>query len=246
MSLPRRPESDRRLDATIALRAIREQVPSLGAREARLLGSGWGTDVYLIDERYTARFPRNAEAARYVGQDQATLEFVASELSVSFAVPRVLHRGTCGSHFPYDFLICALVSGLSADDARAPYSPDLTSDLGRALTRIHSVPVDRAREAGLREPDWDNYDGVPVFLHLDFRGNNILVNPQSGRLTGVIDWGNAAIGDPALDFMWLVIWRDWPFAAAVLKSYALPFDADFVERVKLKAESQRALSKGEL
>ena len=246
MSLPRRPESDRELDATIALRAIREQVPSLGAREARLLGSGWGTDVYLINERYAARFPRNAEAATYLDQDQATLEFVASKLSVSFAVPRVLHRGARGSHFPYDFLVCALVPGIGADDARAPYSPQLASDLGSALTRIHSVPVNAARHVGLRAPDWDKYDGAPVFLHLDFRGNNLLVNPESGRLAGVIDWGNAAVGDPALDFMWLVIWRGWSFVEEVLKNYALPVDAAFVQRVKMKAESQRALSNEEL
>jgi aminoglycoside phosphotransferase (APT) family kinase protein len=188
------------------------------------------------------RFPRNAEAATYLDHDQAVLQLVASQLSDSFAVPSVLHRGRNGSHFPYDFLVCTFVSGISADEPGVPYSPELSSDLGKALTRIHSVPVEAARKAGLRPPDWDDYDGIPVFLHLDFRGNNILIDPQSGRLAGVIDWGNAVVGDPALDFMWLEVWRGWPFVETVLASYALPFDTDFVERIKQKAECQRALS----
>lgn len=239
VSLPRRPESDRPLDAAIALRAVREQVPSLGAREARFLGTGWGADVYLIDERYTARFPRNAEAATYLDQDQAILQLVASELTDAFAVPKPLLRGRGGPHFPYDFLICAFVAGISADDMHAPLSQELTSDLGRALTRIHSVPLEAARAAGLSAPEWDDYQGIPAFLHLDFRGNNILVDANSGRLAGVIDWGNAAIGDPALDFMWLLVWRGWSFVESVLESYELSIGPEFIDRIKKKAEFQR-------
>jgi aminoglycoside phosphotransferase (APT) family kinase protein len=128
--------------------------------------------------------------------------------------------------------------GIGADDPTAPSSDHLASDLGQALTRIHSIPVDLARQAGLTEPPWDSYEGTPTFIHLDFRGNNILVDPDSGRLAGVIDWGNAAVGDPALDLMWLAVWRGWPFAQAVLKSYAHPVDAGFIERIKRKAAIQ--------
>jgi aminoglycoside phosphotransferase (APT) family kinase protein len=192
----------------------------------------------LIDSRYAVRFPRNAEAATYIDRDSAVLQLVASELGGSFVVPRVLRRGRAGPHFPHDFLVCDYVSGISADDPKAPFSAELTSDLGRALTRILSIPEALAREAGLSEPGWDDYEGAPSLLHLDFRGNNILLDAQSGRLAGVIDWGNAAVGDPALDFMWLADWRGWPFAEAVLETYGQPVDAGFVERIKQKAAVQ--------
>ena len=240
--MPTRPESDRHLDEAVALRAVREQVPYLNCKEARFVGSGWGTDVYLVDGLYAVRFPRNAEAAAYLDQDSAVLQLVTSELSSSFAVPRVLYRGRSGPHFPHDFLVCDFVNGISADDPKAPFSDELTSDLGEALTRIHSIPVALARQAGVTEPPWDDYKGTPSFLHLDFRGNNILVDPHSGRLAGIIDWGNAGVGDPALDFMWLTVWRGWPFAKAVLKSYAKPFDAGFTERIKQKAAIQGSAS----
>ena len=41
----------------------------------------------------------------------------------------------------------------------------------------------------------------PTLIHSDLRAGNIIVNPRTGRLNGVIDWDNAAVGDPALDFM---------------------------------------------
>lgn len=38
-----------------------------------------------------------------------------------------------------------------------------------------------------------------VFLHGDFHGGNVLVDPDSGNVTAVIDWEEAAYGDPRLD-----------------------------------------------
>jgi hypothetical protein len=84
MSWSTRPESDRPLDEVIALRAVREQVPNLDCGEVRFVGAGWATDVYLVDERYAVRFPRNAELATYLDQDSAVLQLVASELRIDF------------------------------------------------------------------------------------------------------------------------------------------------------------------
>jgi aminoglycoside phosphotransferase (APT) family kinase protein len=65
-----------------------------------------------------------------------------------------------------------------------------------------------------------------------------MVDRGTGRLIGVIDWGNAAIGDPALDFVPLVLWRGWDFARAVVKSYGLSTGHDFVGRIRRKAQIQ--------
>ena len=112
----------------------------------------------------------------------------------------------------------------------------LATDIGRALTRIHSVPLDDARKVGLRQADWDDYTGTLRVLHGDFKHNNIIVDPVSGRLVGVIDWGNAAVGDPAMDFMSVVLWRGWRFMHAVLSTYELPVDEEFLDRVRFKAQ----------
>ena len=42
----------------------------------------------------------------------------------------------------------------------------------------------------------------PALLHADLGPEHLLV--RDGRLAGVIDWGDARVGDPALDYSWLL------------------------------------------
>src|SRR5687768_4368296 len=236
--MPERPRSDRDLNEAIALDAVREQFPTLGCRRAAHLGSGWAADVYLLDERFVARFPRNAEIAEWVDWDQALLGLVATSLADVFSVPRLVGRGKAGLHFPHDFLVCELVPGVGADQLTVTAPDELVTDLGLALTAIHSVSVEDARKIGLHQADYDAFTGTPRFLHGDFNSGNIILDPTSGRFVGVIDWGNAAVGDPALDFMWLVLWRGWDFTHAVLKAYELPTDDGFLDRLRYHARMQ--------
>lgn len=231
-SMPERPRSDRDLDASIALAAVRDQLPALECQHAVHLGSGWASDAYLLDDRFVARFPRNADVARWVDSDEAILGLVASFLGSEFRVPAVVGRGRAGAHFPHEFLVCDFVPGTGADRI-ATSSEQLAADLGRALTSIHSISVDDARQAGLHEDD----AAQPLcVLHGDFRADNIIVDPASGRLAGVIDWGNASIGDPAMDFATLVLWRGWRFTHAVLEAYGRPIGEDFIGKVTVRAQ----------
>jgi aminoglycoside 2''-phosphotransferase len=44
---------------------------------------------------------------------------------------------------------------------------------------------------------------APVLIHCDIAPGHVLYNPQSGRLTGVIDFGDIALGEPARDFIYI-------------------------------------------
>lgn len=59
-----------------------------------------------------------------------------------------------------------------------------------------------AWEDALTAPAWDR---PPVWLHGDLHAGNLLAN--NGRLSAVIDWGCAGVGDPACDIMtaWLYL-----------------------------------------
>ncbi len=65
-------------------------------------------------------------------------------------------------------------------------------------------------------------DYTPVFSHNDLGIEHVLVDPETGIVTGVIDWGDAAIVDPAYDFG--LIYRDLGPAAldAALRHYRPP------------------------
>ena len=242
--MSQRPPSDRPLDADRALAAVREQLPTLKCDRAEYLASGWATDAYRLGDDFVARFPRTAEAARWVDFDEAVLRLVSTYVGLVIAVPTVAGRGRPGTHFPYGFLVCALVRGESDDEGTVPMSEErteeLAADLGHALARIHAVPLDAAHTAGVRPLPWADprYTGPQRFLHGDFRGGNILLVPGSGRLAGLIDWGNCAIGDPALDFAALVLWRGWTFMHRALAAYSLPVDDGFIGRVSNHARAQ--------
>lgn len=45
----------------------------------------------------------------------------------------------------------------------------------------------------------------PALVHNDIKGEHILVDPQSGRITGILDWADAGIGNPAVDIAGLVL-----------------------------------------
>ena len=54
---------------------------------------------------------------------------------------------------------------------------------------------------------------------------------MGGRLTGLLDWTDAALGDPAFDLIVLLAWRGWGFVERVLDAYRLPVDPGFRRRV---------------
>lgn len=70
-----------------------------------------------------------------------------------------------------------------------------------------------------------------VLIHCDLACEHILCDPLHSTLTGVIDWGDATIGDPALDFVGLQRGRGKEFTERVLKSYKGKVDVEFWKRV---------------
>ncbi|HXH98538.1 MAG TPA: phosphotransferase, partial [Gaiellaceae bacterium] len=67
---------------------------------------------------------------------------------------------------------------------------------------------------------------APVLLHADLGPGHLLC--REGRLVGVIDWGDAVIGDAALDFAWLL--DAHPRGRQILTAYSGSADDDFVAR----------------
>jgi aminoglycoside phosphotransferase (APT) family kinase protein len=76
-----------------------------------------------------------------------------------------------------------------------------------AIEQLHGmVDTDRVTaiwEAALQAPPWD---GPPTWVHADLLPTNLLT--VDGRLSGVIDFATAGVGDPACDLM--VAWHVLP------------------------------------
>jgi aminoglycoside phosphotransferase (APT) family kinase protein len=79
------------------------------------------------------------------------------------------------------------------------------------------------------------FTGPLRFIHQDLSPEHVLADPDTGRLSGIIDWTDTILGDAARDFVFLVAWRGWSFAEEVLRSYPHPVDSGFRDRLRFMA-----------
>ena len=95
----------------------------------------------------------------------------------------------------------------------------------RADADKHVVPLldhdvrdalDRAFDAFLAA-DWSSV--APTFVHRDLGAEHILIDRDTHRLSGIIDFGDMAIGDPTIDFVGLRISAGARQTALAVKAY---------------------------
>lgn len=95
------------------------------------------------------------------------------------------------------------------DELREHIFPLLTKDERQDVATFWEAYLD----------DDANFAFAPALIHRDLGPEHILCATASGSITGVIDWGDASIGDPAIDFTGLYCDIGEPFAQRVLASY---------------------------
>lgn len=78
----------------------------------------------------------------------------------------------------------------------------------------------------------EDYAGPPRVIHNDLCPDHVLLRPDTGELSGIIDWTDTALADPALDFVFPVTWRGWAFTEAVLSAYGPTLDGSFRPRLR--------------
>lgn len=80
------------------------------------------------------------------------------------------------------------------------WSQQLEASRSRDLPKLTAL----GERLGRRVPD----SGPAAIVHGDYRLDNIVIDPASGRVTGVLDWEMATLGDPLTDLASTVIWWD--------------------------------------
>jgi hypothetical protein len=150
-----------------------ERVRPLGGRS----GSAWsaGNVVLRVGERIS---------------DEV---LAASAAAGRLPVPRVLDRLELDG---VGAVLLERVPGRPAGEL-ALDSPELAARTGRACGELHHALAEVASPPGVRDAPGADC-GERRLLHLDLHPFNVLVD-DDGEPTGVIDWANAAAGDPELD-----------------------------------------------
>jgi len=214
-------------DGFIAL--VERAFPGARLCAARRLTGGVSAHVHALDlewpdgRRRTVVVRQHGAAGWRLQHGQvAQLEYALLRVlhAAGVPVPEPLLLDTSGSLRPGPFLVMAFVEGTTeVSPSRLAGSLDV---MAANLARIHRLPVQNLPELPSRTdplpelfdylPDSRElvalrahlagradtaYAGTPVLLHGDYWPGNLLW--RDGRLAAILDWEDAAIGDPMSD-----------------------------------------------
>ena len=150
--------------------------------------------------------------------DEQTRELIAQQLGRFLSE---LHG------FPAERAAELGVPSYSAEGWRAYYR-QLREQVRREVLPLLARSERRAVDAFWRRflDDERHFRFEPVLLHGDLSPEHILVDLERTAITGVIDFGDAVVGDPAGDFGGFTA----AFRQAVLGAYDLPVDDSLLDR----------------
>jgi aminoglycoside phosphotransferase (APT) family kinase protein len=170
---------------------------------------------------------------------------------VSLPIPHYEYYGQSRARSEQPFAGYRKLPGIPGDQAEMVDRPLVARQLGLFLDTLHTYPLNKAEEAGVREQmdmvaHWRNrafeglkkivdfevnthrlqhylvsnspsrYEGTLRLVHNDMWAEHVLINSHSGSVNAIIDWGDTAIGDPAVDFAGLYTWYGESWMKCVL------------------------------
>jgi aminoglycoside phosphotransferase (APT) family kinase protein len=221
------------IDEALVRRLLDSQFPEFGGQRLRIV-EPWGTDnaIWRLGDDLVIRMPRIHWATQQVDREARWLPRLAPHLTVT--VPDPIAVGRPADDYPYRWAIHRWLPGEPAHPDRIHDPQTFAVDLARTVIALRALPTDGAPPARNRARPIQDYDGStrraihaardliddtaalriwdealeapphvgrPVWVHGDLEGNCLLTD---GRLTGLVDWGSACAGDPAVDVQ--VVW----------------------------------------
>lgn len=221
------------VDDALVRRLLAAQLPHLADLPLTVV-EPWGTDhgIWRVGDELVVRLPRIGWAQGQAAREAEWLPRLAPHLPV--AVPEPVAIGEPIAEYPFRWAVHRWLPGVAAGPDTIADPVRFALDLAACVRELHLVPTDdapaalnRARplheydEATRRAIDaasdlidaeaatavWEAalaappHDRPPVWVHGDLEGNCLVTG---GRLSGLVDWGSACAGDPAVDVQ--VIW----------------------------------------
>jgi aminoglycoside 2''-phosphotransferase len=111
-----------------------------------------------------------------------------------------------------------------------------------ATVRENMLPLFAAQEQAAIVAFWSRYleddsffTFTPTLVHRDLVPEHVLIDPMTGELTGVIDWGDAGVDDPAVDFAGVRRQLGEEFARQMLAAYRHSLDTTILRRMDFYA-----------
>ncbi|MFZ0667240.1 MAG: aminoglycoside phosphotransferase family protein [Acidimicrobiales bacterium] len=199
-----------------------------GLELRRTKASGTDNVIYRLGRDMGVRLPKIWWAVDQVEKEWRWLPALARDLPVE--VPEPLAVGKPDLGYPHSWLVYRWLEGTDLEEDRNVDWAALAEDLARFASSMSRLSADDAPlfrrtllsddQATRRSIDaldpvfradrllrlWEEaldsesgFDGAGCWVHGDLLPGNII--HRSGRMTGIIDWSVAGVGDPSRDLM---------------------------------------------
>jgi aminoglycoside phosphotransferase (APT) family kinase protein len=230
------PRREVEVTAALARALLADQHPDLAGLPIVHVEDGWDNVMFRLGESLALRMPRRRAGGALILAEQRWLPQIASRLPLQTPSPLRIGVAGHGYPFGWSVVpwLQGAPSDLAPPDADqgdvlagflgalhqpapadAPHNPyrgsvaladraeafELRYAEAQATHGALSPALRRLWEAGVAAP----VDAPRTWFHGDLHGRNVLV--KDGRLSGVIDWGDMAAGDPACDLaaVWMLL-----------------------------------------
>jgi aminoglycoside phosphotransferase (APT) family kinase protein len=253
-------EGETPVDESLARRFIASQFPEWSTLPLRYVEpAGTDHAIYRLGDDMAARFPRIDWAAGQPAKEHEWLPRIAPHLSIQIPEPLGLGEPEDGYPFqwlvcswvPGENATPARLSSLeetvtdivtllhelwSIETTGGPAAQgrggDLTyydEDCRASILQLNgTIDTDWALEEWEMALDTPQWTRDPVWLHRDLDARNLLA--RNGRLSGLIDFGGLAVGDPAADLM--VAWKMFDADGRARLRSSLDLDEDTWHRAR--------------
>ena len=202
--------------------------------------NGWDARAVLVDGKWVDRTPRRPEVAAALRREASLLPWLAPQLPLPIPTPTVVHEAPLT-------LRHRLIEGDPCAGRQATHG----AAIGEFLRALHAVSVADATALGMppweQADTWRRFEDevlsavvavapqlrstaqellrrcakspTSTVVHADLGPDHIRVNGDT--VTGIIDWTDSCIGDPALDLAWALHGTSAAFAESVAASYGV-------------------------
>lgn len=221
------PSAEVEIDALLVSQLLAKQHPDLQNLSIQFVDAGWDNSMFRLGDRLAVRLPRRAIAARLLEKEQCWLPQLAKQFPIAVPVPHRI--GLPNSLYPWHWSIIPWLPGQTADEIQlnedhaqqfalflkalhvaapenAPKNPFRGVPLIQRVTMLNERMQRVEAQTAIITPTirslWQQAVDAPIdlestWIHGDLHPRNILVD--KGGITGVIDWGDLAVGDRATD-----------------------------------------------
>jgi aminoglycoside phosphotransferase (APT) family kinase protein len=230
-SIPRMHKGEVIVDDGMVRALLEDQFPNWADKPLRRVPDcGTDNAIYRLGDDFGIRLPRIQWAEAQIQKECRWLPKLAADLPIAVPVPLGEGRPGHGYPFPwlvYPWLEGTSLDRVTVDNwdviaegvaefvlalqevppnggppptRRGTPMAQYDEAVQWGISQLDGViDVDRARDVWRSALEAGDWAGDPVWVHGDLLPGNILIG--NGRLSGIIDWSCAGVGDPACEAM---------------------------------------------